>query len=212
MVTYQDHKEYRNAETTIDYDKQKVSFKYVDKLGFKERYAAYEQNTFYFVLSILLGLFIGFLVLRNYTTKYLDETNIILQTIILLALTSYASYKYMGIASNIIHTLSPTAHKNFPKTNTFLLNLRQPKKVDLSKGKYQLVGETEQPNIIINNKKLIITDYSIGLMNYSYIGTNKIRKIQTKKVYTTDYTEPHPFYVAIFTFQNKIRDGILLYK
>ncbi len=191
-----------NAEVEIDYIKKKVSFKHPAK---RNENLSYFTHSFYTTLGYIFGIVMwGIIIKWTDFVKYAESTIISLLITLFLVLYAYGGRILFGYISILIHKISPTARKAFPKTNsitTFLMSRK--KTIDLSQ-KYS-------KNHYIDKNKLILFNYDIAYFRFKYEGKNKLLKVNTKSVEKKKKKGEHYNFIAIFTFKDIIKRGILNY-
>lgn len=191
-----------NAEITVDYDKETVSFAYPNQEHCDA--LAYFSNSFYQVFGFLWGAIAMLLLAQRFLPFYAQNRgSMIVVTCWLLLLYIFGARVLFGYISLAIHKFSPAARKAYPKTNAIVLWLKKKKVVDLGRkfGKHHY----------IDRNKLIIFNYDIALFRYKYEGEAELARIQTRSVEPADHKGEHYRFIAIFTFKEAIRSGRLTY-
>ncbi len=195
-------KQVGNAEVEIDYVRKKVSFKYPAERHDSLAYFLHDFCQIGYIFGIWIGIVIvkwsGFL---EYVIEY-SLPNLLIG--LLLVLYFYGGRIIFGYISILIHKISPAARKVYPKTNAILTFLNTRKRtIDLS--------EKYSKNHYIDNNRLIIFNYDIAYFRFKYEGTNKLLKVNTKSVEKKDKKGEHYDFIAIFTFKDIIKKGVLNY-
>lgn len=211
----------KNAETIIDYKNKSVKFKYPENLS-KESAARATPLTIIFLLFYIF-LCMGFVmsvIFEGKTTEsritYRDTqtqqqiTKTTYAGIIgyityigLMTLAFIASY-YLAFKTADIIFKNKKLKDKYPKINAWLTTKRLKYKTIL-RHKYG-------PYHIIVKNKLFYLNYDITYFQYKYIGKNKIRKFETKYMCKHDKERglEGKYYIAIFTFEKPVTEGILL--
>jgi len=193
-----------NAEVEIDYVKKKVSFKYpIKKIN---ENLAYFTNIFYVLVGYLFGVGILIITVKWISLSGYSESLPPLHSLLValyIVLCVYGGRILFGYISIFIHKISPTARKAFPKTNAITNIFNRKRTIDLS-NKYS-------KNHYIDKNKLILFNYDITYFRFKYEGKNKLLKVNTKSVEKKDRKGEHYDFIAIFTFKDIIKRGILNY-
>ncbi len=194
-----------NAEVEIDYIKKKVSFNYPNKK--RNENLAYFNHNFYVIIGTLFGIGISTKMIQWLVTPpfiYFSPDIAVILILLILISYSYGGRILFGYISLFIHKISLNARNAFPKTNAILSFLTTKKrKIDLSQ-KYS-------KNHYIDNNKLILFNYDITYFRFKYEGDNKLLKVNTKSVEKKKKKGEHYDFIAIFTFKDIIKKGILNY-
>jgi len=202
-------KKFCNAETCIDLEKKKVRFSYPSK-KYNENLCFFFHN-FYFSFGLIIGVICWYRLTTMWLASYgysLDDLRTIFRLVFALSIFLFivGGGALFGYISLLIHKFSKSARDAYPKTSAINIMKLIPK--DKS-NKINLEHKISKVHYI-DGKKLIIFNYDIVLFNYCYIGCNKIKKIITKSVDYNAKNDHHEF-IAIFLFEKKIKDGVLIY-
>jgi len=190
-----------NAEVEIDYVNKKVSFKYpIKKIN---ENLAYFTHNFYLTIGFLFGIGMSLIIGRWLSFSTIKNGLINAIYSLLLGLYWLGGIILFAYISLFIHKVSPAARKAFPKTNAILSLLKVKRKINLSQ-KYS-------KRHYVDENKLILFDYDITFFRFKYEGKNKLLKVNTKSVEKKNRKGEHYDFIAIFTFKDIIKKGILNY-